>query len=353
MANRFWVGGTDNWNGTAGTKWSTTSGGAGGAAEPTSSDDVFFDGNSGINTITVVTSTRSCNSLNFTGFTGTFTGSGNLTISGSITLVSGMVCSYSGVPTFNSTSSQTITSAGQTFGNSTMTFNGSGGSWALQDNLDATNQAVVLTAGTINLNSFTFKIQRLTSSNTNTRGITFAGGIIEIETTAANIVWDMLTPTNSTINTTGGGLIKLVVSSSNRRFDGGGNGYPNFWTLGGTGTLTFTGSNTFSDFKDTSTVAHTIIFTTGTTTTVSTWNVNGTAGNLITINSSTTGTHSLVKSSVGIISSDYLNIQHSVATPSSTWYAGTNSINNQAVVTAGSGWIFTVPPTSGNFLELL
>jgi hypothetical protein len=43
MAARYWVGGTDNWNGTAGNKWATTSGGAGGAAVPVAADDVFID----------------------------------------------------------------------------------------------------------------------------------------------------------------------------------------------------------------------------------------------------------------------------------------------------------------------
>jgi len=42
MANRYWVGGSDQWNGTAGTKWALTSGGAGGQTVPTSADDVFF-----------------------------------------------------------------------------------------------------------------------------------------------------------------------------------------------------------------------------------------------------------------------------------------------------------------------
>ena len=43
MAARYWVGGTDNWDGTAGNKWATTSGGAGGAALPVAADDVFID----------------------------------------------------------------------------------------------------------------------------------------------------------------------------------------------------------------------------------------------------------------------------------------------------------------------
>jgi len=46
MANRYWVGGTATWDATAGTKWSTTSGGSGGASVPTSIDNVFFDGSS-------------------------------------------------------------------------------------------------------------------------------------------------------------------------------------------------------------------------------------------------------------------------------------------------------------------
>ena len=43
MAAKYWVGGTANWDATAGTKWALTSGGAGGQAVPTSADDVFID----------------------------------------------------------------------------------------------------------------------------------------------------------------------------------------------------------------------------------------------------------------------------------------------------------------------
>ncbi len=46
MANRYWVGGNGQWNGTNTTNWSSSSGGGGGASVPTSSDNVFFDSNS-------------------------------------------------------------------------------------------------------------------------------------------------------------------------------------------------------------------------------------------------------------------------------------------------------------------
>ena len=43
MANRYWVGGSGIWDSTNTANWSATTGCAGGASVPTSSDDVFFD----------------------------------------------------------------------------------------------------------------------------------------------------------------------------------------------------------------------------------------------------------------------------------------------------------------------
>ena len=42
MANRYWVGGTGTWDGTAGSKWSETNGGAGGASVPVAGDNVYI-----------------------------------------------------------------------------------------------------------------------------------------------------------------------------------------------------------------------------------------------------------------------------------------------------------------------
>jgi hypothetical protein len=73
MANRYWVGGTANWDATAGTKWATTSGGAGGAAVPTAADDVYLDAASGAVTVTITGVDAVCRSIDCTGFTGTIT----------------------------------------------------------------------------------------------------------------------------------------------------------------------------------------------------------------------------------------------------------------------------------------
>lgn len=72
----------------------------------------------------------------------------------------------------------------------------------------------------------------------------------------------------------------------------------------------------------------------------------------------TTEAHTLTKSWGWVIDADYLAIAHSIATPSNTWYAGNNSIDNQALVEAGSWWIFSEswgPPPSdtASFLAFL
>ena len=53
MANRYWVGGTGTWITTS--KWSTSSGGSGGASVPTVNDNVIFDANSATGNAYVVT----------------------------------------------------------------------------------------------------------------------------------------------------------------------------------------------------------------------------------------------------------------------------------------------------------
>ena len=86
--------------------------------------------------------------------------------------------------------------------------------------------------------------------------------------------------------------IKLTdVSSADKKFsqytDGvlsGGHTYNNIWLTGvGTGSFIIAGSNTFNDFK-VDTPPHTVKFVEGTITVVTTWDVSGSNGNLITLN---------------------------------------------------------------------
>lgn len=105
MALRYWVGGTATWDATAGTKWATTSGGAGGAAVPTSADQVLFDAASGANTITIGSGYNpSIFSLTMTGFTGTLAfGSQNITLNGNAATIfnQSATATITGTPVLN------------------------------------------------------------------------------------------------------------------------------------------------------------------------------------------------------------------------------------------------------------
>ncbi len=153
-----------------------------------------------------------------------------------------------------------------------------------------------------------------------------------------------------TLNAEGSTLKFSFTPTANWSISPGGKTYNIVWFANGASTYSISfntaTTHTFAEFKDTGTAAHSLIFTAGQTISVGAFTVSGTSGNLITINSNTTATHALIKTGGGTICSDYLNIQHSVATPASTWYAGANSTNNQAVATAGSGWTFTACPTA-------
>jgi hypothetical protein len=200
MADRYWVGGTAAWNSTAGTKWATTSGGAGGASVPTSADDVFFNAASGAVTCTISTGNTGAKSINCTGFTGTLAGTATITVSGSITLVAGMTFSYTGTVTVNGTG--TITSGGKSF--SALTLNGAGATYTLGDALTVTN-TTSLSLGTLSLAGFTASTGIFSSSNTNTRSIAFGTGNIALTSTTANAdIINMGFATNFTSSGTGG-----------------------------------------------------------------------------------------------------------------------------------------------------
>jgi hypothetical protein len=69
-ANRtlYWVGGAGSWGDPF--RWSTSSGGNGGACIPTANDDVFFDANSGLGsgrTVAVTAGLAFCRGMNWTG----------------------------------------------------------------------------------------------------------------------------------------------------------------------------------------------------------------------------------------------------------------------------------------------
>lgn len=147
---------------------------------------------------------------------------GNLLVSGTTpTLTAG-----ANAWTFAATSSKTITTSGKTL-DFPLTFNSSSGTWALQDALTvgtSTSRQVTLTAGTLELNSYTLTLFGIFSSNaaSGTRRIQMSGtgGKIVINFNATATVFDNSSVTNMTtdgnvvVQITGGGAAQTLTIDS-------------------------------------------------------------------------------------------------------------------------------------------
>lgn len=290
----------------------------------------------------------SAKNIDFTGFAGTLGGIAALRIYGNLTLSTGMATSASGqAMTFEATSgTQIVTSNGRTI-NNPITINGVGGTVRLADALlMGTTRAFTHTNGTLDLNAKTLTVGTTYATAAGTKDITFNGGTLvcpAVTTTAFNNA----APTGFTTTAgTGTGKISMTGATA-KTFVGGGATYNCTLSNNGAGALTVSGSNTFTAIAN-SVQPTAFTFTAATTQTVTDWNVSGTAGNLVTIISSTAGVPALLSKASGVVSSNYLSLKDSTATGGAAWYAGANSTN----VSGNLGWIFTAPPatsSNGNF----
>jgi hypothetical protein len=228
-----------------------------------------------------------------------------------------------------------------------ITFDGAGGTFQLQDAMTlGSTRTVTFTNGTVDLNGFTLTggIARTLSG---TKNITFNGGTLLLSGSGAT-AWNASSTNFTTTAGTGTGAISMT-SASAKTFNGGGATYNCNLNQGGAGDLTITGSNTFNDITN-SVQPATILFTAGTTQTVSDFTLSGTAGNLITIDSTTASQFTLSKAS-GTVSVSFVDIADSNATGGATWNAFTSNGN----VDGGNntGWIFSGgAPSTGNMFMM-
>jgi fibronectin-binding autotransporter adhesin len=243
MANRYWVGGTANWDGTAGTKWATTDGGAGGAAAPTSADDVFFTAASGVVTCTIATGNTGAKSINCTGFTGTLAGTAAITVAGSITLSPSMIMSY--VATITITSAATLTTSGKTL-NAAIVINAPSHTVQLGDALTfGAGLVLTITAGIFTTNNYAVSANALSSSNTNLRAINLGNSTVTLAG-QANVI-NFSTTSGLTLNA---GTSTIVFTASSPTINSGGVTFYNFsFTNTGIVTATINGANTFNSFS--------------------------------------------------------------------------------------------------------
>ena len=199
----------------------------------------------------------------------------------------------------------------------------------------AFTQPITLSAGGLNITNQTFTCLSFNTSNANTRSIIY-GTTGKIVLTGGN--WTATTSTNLTY--TGTGTIDMTFASA-KIFAGGGASYPTL-NQGGAGALSITGANTFTNITNTVQPA-TITFPSSTTTTLSALTVAGTAGNLITLNSSTVGVQATLSDSSGTVAVSYISIKDINATGGAGWNAYT-SLGN---IDSGnnSGWVFDPAPS--------
>jgi len=364
MATKTWIGTTTGW-GTA-SNWSP-------AAIPTATDDLIF--NNSANCIPAASSV--CNSIDFTGYTGTLSGTNGITISGSTTgtstgislrLSSGMTITYTGGITFSGSAGGYIYSNGKTI-LSAITFNNAAGVWSTQDVLTTTG-ALTVTTGTFNINAdltigsasaFTHTAGTINannganitcgsfvSSNSNVRTLNMGSGTWALKSTAT--VWNLTTTTNITFNAQQSRILinNTTAPTTLTSFIGGGLTYYTVEYARGAATANFniTGNNTFTNFIDnTSTVAHSVVFGSASTQSFYKFNVMGSPGALVSILTSLTVV-SIVKLGQGIVNCNYISATtgNTSASPANTWYRGANSTG------ASTGWVTTAPLSSQSLL---
>jgi hypothetical protein len=248
-STRYWVGGTGNWNDTA--RWSTSSGGAGGASLPRSHDDVVFDSLSNATaytaTVNAITGGNRCKALTVAGpLVGnvTLAGSTALFIHDDITLpATGLTRTYSGAITLTGTGAgKTITTNGVTLPSAT-TINGVGAEWALADALNMGSSALTVTNGSFDTADYNLTCGNITSNSSNTRTLDFGSSTISsvgnftfgtTETTRAALTFSAGT---SQLNFTD----FVVLSGNNQTF------YNVSYTNTVSGTYTINGANTFNN----------------------------------------------------------------------------------------------------------
>lgn len=330
----------------SGANFSLSSGGAVSSNNfPLPQDTLLFDANS----FTASGKTVACAqtgvlfpAIDFTGALNSPTFSpATPTFMGSLTLISGMTFSPTGNVNLRSRSTNnTLTSAGKSFGAVTFMYR-TGVSLTLQDDFASTG-VFTYQIGTFNLNNFNAQSTTISSNGGSIRTLTLGSGTWTL--TGSGTVMDFNGASNVTVTATTG-TIKLTDSSaSSKTVYGIGKTWGNFWNAtGSTGVVIMADSATWNDFKIDA--GRTQQFTAATTTTFKSLTATGTLGNLITIQSPTSATHTLTHTPTSLatrfVSCDYLALDHSIASPANSFYAGANSTDNGS----NTGWIFTAAPT--------
>lgn len=283
--------------------------------------------------------TMSLRTLNFTGYNGSWNGTGQLSISGDLTLGAGMTVGSTGNLFFVATSgTQTITSNGVPFSTNLIRQDGSGGTTTLGDAI-STGGAFQLKNGTFDTNNkaCTFTSMALSQAGFGVRQfncgsslitLTAAGTVFTVSGDTTDLTWN---PGASTVSVTSTGTTALA-----------GGGLP-FYNLtlagGGGGQFTLSDSTAITNRFQVNSGPYTVKIGNAATITLgpSGFSAIGTAGNTIKVQSTTVGGQAFISSPANDVICNYLDVQDVTATGGARWFAGKNSVNSGN----NNGWRFT------------
>lgn len=340
----YWVGGTGNWDAVA--EWASSSGGAASSGRvPLPQDTARFDANSfSAGSLTVTNNVERIGSMDWTGATNTptYSSTAQTNIYGSVTFIAGMTLSIGNTYSFKGRGSHTITMAGGSFLGD-IDFDCSGGTYTISDDFGLAQQ-LDFSSGTFTANNFNVTAGQIYGGTTAI--LNMGSGTWECTGySSLGSVFDVFGAT--TINS-GTSTVKFTSSGSGDCFfEGGGNTYHNFWVTGArTGHIEIWDENTFNDIT-VDTPPQEIQFISGYTQTVTSLNISGTAGNLMTITSDDSFVWDDIAKASGVVSCDYLNLVDSHVGGGATFYAGANSTNGGN----NTGWHFNAPDKSSQFLQ--
>jgi hypothetical protein len=216
--------------------------------------------------------------------------------------------------------------------------NGNGGSWKLASAVSVTGAFKVERGAFVSAGKTLTIGTQFTSGSTQTRTTNLDGSTLVIEGGGTE-VWSTTT-TGNTFSAVGT-IVKITRNSGVKTISGGGlTALPTFRlenNTTGSYTIGPTASNTFQaiEFVNSKGVCKWGAGFTQTLVTAPTW--TGKSGELITMESTTSGTAWTLKCTSGTAICDYLSLKDSHTTGGAEWFAGANSTN----VSGNEGWAFT------------
>jgi hypothetical protein len=258
---------------------------------------------------------------------------------GSYTLGSGVTVTGTITQVFSGRGTMVFTSAGKTitFGFFVDT---PSGTLQLGDAFNST-QGSFVNSGTFNANNYNFTCTTFSSSNSNTRTITMGSGLWTLSGTGT--VWSTPTTTGLTFNKNTANILLSNTTTSSRLVSNGGLSFNKLTIGGSTGTsITAFLLGSFTELATTKTVAHTVRFS-GNGATIDTWSITGTTGNVVTVDSSTSGTQRTINITNVTSGINFLSVKDIGVNQTNRFYVGTNSTNGGN----NSNVIFTDPPAPG------